>query len=214
MDKLFIYFVPPQDSDKVFAGSDQIFNDLGNSFNFQLIQSDHEQHDLIEANQPQKIFTLGGSSVSESFPVTYLNQKYEHDLLVIWFDAQSYQFFSNPAFSQLDPNQIILAGVKDLNQPITTASCHELKNGQLTYKILQKAKKNIYVHLNFNVLDLRELGQVSPPDQNSIPFETLASQIFQIKKDFNIVGVSIVEAEEMSQYQLDKVQKLILKVFE
>lgn len=214
MDKLFIYFAPSQDSKKIFAGSDQIFNDLGNSFNFQLIQSAHEQQELIKSGQPQKIFSLGGSSVSESFPLTYLNQKYQHDLLVIWFDTQNYQFFSDPDFSQLDPNQIILAGAKDLNQSVTTASCHELKNGQLTYKMLQKAKKNIYIHLNFNILDLRELGQASPPDQNSIPFETLTSQIFQIKKDFNIVGVSVVQAVEMSQYQLDKVQKLILKTFE
>ncbi|MFA5828827.1 MAG: hypothetical protein WC841_05740 [Candidatus Shapirobacteria bacterium] len=218
MDNLFVYFLqaPATGNDPVVCkGAEQILNSLGDSINFQKIShQSEEQRDLIELHQPLRIFTLGCSPQFEVTPITYLNQKYNQDFLVIWFDIRGYPFFTDPAFSQLDLNQIILAGVNDLGQSITTTSCHELKNGQLIYKILKKAKKNIYIHLNLNVLDPQELGSASRPDENGIPFEALISQIFQVKKDFNIVGISIVEAPTMTQYQLDKVNKLVLKTFE
>ena len=98
--------------------------------------------ELLFQNDYEKIFTIGGDCGVELAPVSYLNEKYNGDMAVIWFDAHgdlntpssspSKKFHGMPlrtllgegdepfirqCFSLLTTEQIILAGCRELDLP-------------------------------------------------------------------------------------------------
>lgn len=95
---------------------------------------------ILEAEQPDSIFMVGGTCAAEIAPVSYLNKRYDGDLTVLWLDAHgdlntpqtspSKHFHGMPlrallgesdphvlqhAFSKLDPSQVVLGGTRDLD---------------------------------------------------------------------------------------------------
>jgi arginase len=96
--------------------------------------------DRLSTEQPDKLFMIGGTCGSELVPVAYLNQCYQRDLAVLWFDAHgdlntpesspSGHFHGmvlrtllgdgDPILSEfvphpLSPSQVTLVGVRDLD---------------------------------------------------------------------------------------------------
>lgn len=96
--------------------------------------------DHLRASAPDVVVTIGGTCGVEAAPVAYLNERYEGDLAVVWFDAHG--DLNTPASSPsghfhgmvlrtltgdgppdyaralrrpLDPRQIFLAGTRDLD---------------------------------------------------------------------------------------------------
>ena len=95
----------------------------------------------IDAQQPQRIFTVAGTCGAELAPVSYLADRYRSDFAVVWLDAHG--DLNTPASSPsgrfhgmilrtllgdgpasavslvrrpLSPTQIVLAGVRDLDR--------------------------------------------------------------------------------------------------
>ncbi len=109
----------------------------------QILEQMQELHKKIETNHPASIFTLGGGCDAELAPISYLNQKYEGDFSVVWFDAHgdlnspesstTKHFHGMPlrillegghdeaidklCFSNITPEQVLLLGVRDLDPP-------------------------------------------------------------------------------------------------
>ncbi len=98
--------------------------------------------DQLHAEQPEKIFMIGGTCGSEIVPVAYLNQHYHRDMAVLWFDAHGDlntpesspsghfhgmvlrlllgdgdQRLSKFVPFPLSATQVTLAGVRDLDTP-------------------------------------------------------------------------------------------------
>lgn len=98
--------------------------------------------DRLHAEQPEKIFMIGGTCGSEIVPVAYLNQHYHQDMAVLWFDAHGDlntpesspsghfhgmvlrlllgdgdQRLSEFVPCPLSATQVTLAGVRDLDAP-------------------------------------------------------------------------------------------------
>ena len=44
---------------------------------------------VLLANDPNRIFTVGGTCACELAPVAFLNEKYDGDLALFWFDAHA-----------------------------------------------------------------------------------------------------------------------------
>lgn len=105
-----------------------------------ILQQLQKAVDLLSTAKPQKTFTIGGDCGVELAPVSYLNQRYDGDLAVIWLDAHgdlnmpasspSGHFHGMPlrclmgegddgivrqCFSVLEPDQVLLAGTRDLD---------------------------------------------------------------------------------------------------
>lgn len=97
---------------------------------------------ILKDNRPDRLITVGGDCGIELGPVSYLNQRYDGDLALIWFDAHgdlntpdsspSQRFHGMPVrcllgegddqivkrcFSRLELDQIVLAGTRDLDPP-------------------------------------------------------------------------------------------------
>lgn len=95
---------------------------------------------LLKETEPTTLQTLGGDCGLEIVPVSYLNQQYEGDLAVIWFDAhgdinnhhtspsknfhgmplqtllgEGHPDFTNLLFSRLLPEQLFYVGLRDVD---------------------------------------------------------------------------------------------------
>jgi arginase len=94
---------------------------------------------LLHEKQPKRVFTIGGDCASDTSAISYLNNLYEGDLLVLWFDAHadlntpasscSHKFHGMPLRlllgegvqnllnllpSTLHTNQILFTGLREL----------------------------------------------------------------------------------------------------
>ncbi len=251
MSKIFLYFPQWQGSGKtneIYTGASFLKSELGNEVQFTEINQPQTEDLETEHNvigyqrilknlesakailtdtRPDVIFTLGGDCGIEVCPVTYLNERYKSDLLVLWFDAHgdlntpksspSKTFHGMPlrmilgdgdlalmqnCFSVLSPNQIVLVGTRDLDQPeqqyvqdnsISLIEPKNLSLEKLNNIIEEKGKKNIYVHLDLDVIDPNELLDVKCPTANGISFDQVQQMLAHLKKNYNVVGGSIVE---------------------
>lgn len=95
---------------------------------------------IAKSEQPDRVFMIGGTCASEIAPISYLNQHYQKDLTVLWFDAHadlntpdtspSSHFhgmilrtllgegslqITDLVSSPLNASQVVLAGVRDLD---------------------------------------------------------------------------------------------------
>lgn len=100
---------------------------------------------IIQQYNPAKIFVIGGDCGVDVAPISFLNQKYNSDLAVVWIDAHgdlntpstspSKHFHGMPlrvllgegdeqiiqlSFSRLEPKQVFLVGGRDFDPPETS----------------------------------------------------------------------------------------------
>ncbi len=136
-----------------------------NIFSYDVILENFlEAKNIIEKHNPEKIFLLGGDCSTELSAVSWLNQKYQGDLLVIWFDAHgdlntpesslSHNLNGMPLrtllgdgdqtivanlFSILKIEQVILAGARDLDK----AEVDFIQETKLNYLPVENLKVNL-----------------------------------------------------------------------
>ena len=97
---------------------------------------------IIQKYNPSRIFVIGGDCGIDIAPISFLNQKYDGDLAVVWLDAHgdlntptsspSKHFHGMPlrvllgegdeqiidlSFSTLHPHQVFLVGARDFDSP-------------------------------------------------------------------------------------------------
>ena len=110
-------------------------------FGYQRIVSQLQQvHDLLKQEEPDTLFTLGGSCDANIPAAAYLNRRFAGDMTVLWFDSHgdlntplsspSKHFFGMPLRtllgdgddeiigslpSTLVPGQVVLMGARDLD---------------------------------------------------------------------------------------------------
>lgn len=111
---------------------------LGRSLLYNML---NQASDLLQAANPSQIFMMGGTCACEIAPISFLNEQYDEDLAIFWFDAHgdlntpetspSHRMHGMPLRSLLgegDPlilskverfvrtQQVALVGVRDLDQ--------------------------------------------------------------------------------------------------
>ncbi|MCM3082100.1 arginase family protein [Brevibacillus invocatus] len=158
-------------------------------FSTQILQQLKEAARVISEAKPGAIFTIGGDCGIEVAPVSYLNQIYDGDLAVVWLDAHgdldtpstspSKLFHGMPlrallgqgdeeilkqCFSTLSVDQVILAGVRDLDEPeesyiqqssmrVWTVKQLEEGSSELIEWINMRGFSHVYIHVDLDVLD-------------------------------------------------------------
>lgn len=161
-----------------------------------LLEQTKHFKNIIADNKLKKISTIGGDCGIEIIPISYLNKIYKEDICIIWIDAhadlntpnsspsktfhgmplrtllgEGNQKFIDLLFSTLEPKQICFVGLRDLDQPendyilrhnITTITDCQFENVQNKIKNF----KNVYVHLDLDVLDKSEFEFTMFPTSN------------------------------------------------
>jgi arginase len=181
---------------------------------------------LLETHKPERILTLGGDCGCDLAQITYLNKLYAGELNVVWLDAHadlntpesspSKHFHGMPlrsmlgegdsevlqqSFSQLEPDQIIFAGVRELDAPEQAfLEQHEMarvgvsdlrKNSNLLAN--EALSRNLYIHFDLDVLEPSEFDGTRYPTPNGVMLETVIDRIQALAQAYDIVGFALTE---------------------
>ncbi len=196
---------------------------------------------IISDYGPRRIFTIGGDCGIELAPISYLNNLYNGDLAVIWFDAHgdlntpalspSNKFHGMPlrfllgdgdksitgmCLSRLNPNQMVLAGCRELDPPeqeyIHSKNIRVIRADKLEklIKIVSTMGfNNIYIHLDLDVIDPECFPSVMCPSEKGIMFHNLMVILELLKKEINIIGFSVVEYKKSYGAHIGKLRDII-----
>lgn len=207
-----------------------------------ILEQTNSFRDIISKRRPEKVSTIGGDCGIEVIPVSYLNHIYQGDLCIIWIDAHadlntpesspSHTFHGMPLrtllgegnsqikellFSTIEPEQICFVGLRDIDKPekeyiaekniksISQCSFSDLKDKA-------EAFKNIYIHLDLDVLDKSEFEHTLFPTGNGFKIEAVLTLISAIKKSTNVVGMCITESNATHIEQLEPISKILEEI--
>ncbi len=204
----------------------------------------------IKQHKPEKIFTIGGDCGVELAPISYLNKNLNGNLGIIWFDAhgdlntpsssQSKEFHGIPLrtllgegdktlremiFSKLNPKQIFLVGVRELDTPeeeyikansINVFSVENLLGEDISLSGLIRARgfEKIYIHIDLDVLDPNEFPSVKCPTAQGLSSENLLKVIRQLKNIFSVVGASVVEFSPKEERNIGALKLVVSELFD
>jgi arginase len=194
-----------------------------------ILRQQQEEHHLVKEEAPDRIFSLGGDCGIEIVPVSWLNRRFGGKLGVFWLDAHgdlnspgsspSKHFHGMPlrfllggggpsaesfCFSHLDPSQVVMAGVRELDDPenrfiqesgiqVFTVAEIEADPDLLVRHVIQQGMRDVYLHIDLDVLDPVEFPYLKCPAPGGMRVETLLSAIGSLKTDCNVVGFSVLE---------------------
>ncbi len=123
-------------------------------------------------------------------------------------------------FSNISPNQVFLVGGRDYDhaeleyikkEEINTYSVSQvtMENETLIELIQRNGFKNIYVHIDLDVLDPHFFPYVKCPTKDGLSFETLKKTISALNNRFATVGISVVEYSPLRGSGIDYIEKLL-----
>lgn len=197
-------------------------------------------HELIKKEQPEKIFTIGGDCGIELIPVSYLNKRYEN-LGLIWFDAHadantpessnSKNFHGMPlrqlcgegdkalgklCFSTIQPNQILYAGLRDIDEPekrwIKKQDIFHSAKAEIA-PFLERLKsqniQNLYIHFDVDALNSEEYGNALLPIHDGLKITQAVKLIKILEKEFKVVGTSLTEVTASNQQELAPIKPIL-----
>jgi len=199
---------------------------------------------ILEREQPVTTFMIGGTCASEIAPVSYLNELYDGNLAVLWFDAHgdlntphsspskhfhgmplrtllgdSNKQVLNETFSVIKPQQAYVLGGRDFDESeqvfIEKSGIHHFEpNDLLDPEVLIRSIKdagfkNLYVHVDLDVLEPSEFPHMLLPIAEGVGVGTLLHTISKLKEHFKIVGSSIVEYVPNGQDDYLTIDKII-----
>ncbi len=123
-------------------------------------------------------------------------------------------------FSTISPNQIILVGGRDYDQAeqeyiekekIGNFSVSQVsKDCRRIIELIQSMGfNNLYIHIDLDVLDPGYFPYVKCPTKNGLSFETLIKTISELKGNFPVVGLGIVEYVADGDTGIENIKELL-----
>lgn len=123
-------------------------------------------------------------------------------------------------FSTLLPSQIILLGGRDLDDAeiqyieernIELLEVHDIETNihSVLDAITLKGLKNIYIHIDLDVIDPQEFPHVPAPALGGLRIETLSSLLKILPERFNILGLSLVEYQPSEKQAVKILEEII-----
>jgi arginase len=194
---------------------------------------------IITDSKPDKISTIGGDCAIELMPVSYLNKIYQEDLCIIWIDAhadlntpesspsktfhgmplrtllgEGNEKFISLLFSTIKPEQICYVGLRDLDEAeseyIIQHDISTITDCQFE-KVQTKIKnfKNVYIHLDLDVLDKSEYEFSMFPTNIGSSVSDVAELVRKIKSNHHVVGFCITESTATTLEQLNTIKPIL-----
>jgi arginase len=195
---------------------------------------------IIAENKLERISTIGGDCGIEVVPISYLNKIYQGDICIVYIDAHAdintpesspskafhgmplrtllgdgNEKFVNLLFSTIKPEQICYVGLRDMDEPeseyVSNHNMTIIADCQFS-NVQNKVKnfKNVYIHLDFDVLDIAEFEySLFPTTSKGLLIDDVARLITELKKNTNVVGFCITECTATEIEQLDKIKPIL-----
>ena len=205
-----------------------------------IIKRFNEALDLFNESSPSKIITVGGSCGTEAAPVSYLNNLYDGEIAVVWFDAhgdlntpksspsghfhgmilrtllgEGPQEFIKNIKKPLLSKQVFMAGVRELDkeeQDYIKKSDITLGqvNNNLIDLILNAGFSKVYIHIDVDVLNPKDFSDMLMPTKGGPSCLELSKCLSLLSKKLDVVGVGVVEYCGEEK----KSSKIILKILQ
>lgn len=183
----------------------------------------------ITKENPETVFTIGGGCDSDVASISHLNEIAKGDMTLLYFDAhgdlntpessESKYFYGMPLrtllgdgdekfvdslFSTLSPSQVIMLGIRDLDQAeldyikeqnisVLAVETIEQDIENVIRMVKEKNHKNIYIHIDLDVLDPEEFPYVPVPAPGGLKSNTLIKLLKRLQEEFNIIGFGLLE---------------------
>jgi arginase len=180
---------------------------------------------IIDREQPDTIFTIGGGCDADILSLTYTNAKTEGDMTLVYLDAhgdihtpessETKRFYGMPLrvamgegdeaivnlnYSNLNKSQLVMLGVRDLDkaekiyipsQDISVFGVSDVeKNIKAVADIIRsKGSRNLYVHIDLDVLDPDEFPYTPLPVPDGMEIRTLMELLKVLDEEFCIKGM-------------------------
>ena len=184
---------------------------------------------ILELHKPERLNVLGGDCGVAFVPITYLNAIHADEVAVIWLDAHadintpasspSKHFhgmvlraalgetdaeFLSFAARPIRPDQVFLAGVRDLDAPeldfVEQAGIRRFDSSTLNAKpetlvqaVLEAGFNKVNVHLDFDAFDPNDLDLTRFPTPNGLTLETVIHVLEHTQTELELVGLTLTE---------------------
>jgi arginase len=220
------------------VSTDRNLNIKNNIYGYDVILNQlKDAKQVLNNNNPEKIFTIGGGCGVEVPILSYLANKYA-DFDVFWFDAHGdlNTPFSSPSnyyhgmplrfllediknseisklIYNINPNNLFMIGLRDLDdEEIKYIKENKIKIIAIdeinTLGNRIKKGRYGYIHIDLDVLDPGEYPNVKYPVKNGLSVDKLYNTINLINNNYEIIGLSILESIETNLSNLDKIDCL------
>lgn len=121
--------------------------------------------------------------------------------------------------SLLTPSQVIMAGTRELDpaeevfikeKSLTCASVEDMKSdmGLLVQMITSKGYRNVYAHIDLDVLYPDKYPWVQCPTEGGLDAGELMALLRDLKEELNLVGVSMLELRPAENMDICPLQEL------
>lgn len=121
--------------------------------------------------------------------------------------------------SRLRPSQVLLAGSRDLDPPeqayieanrVTSLPIAAVAEADtLVACIRERKSRNLYVHLDLDVLEPKDFPHLLIPTPGGVKFAELLEALGRLRAEFSIVGSSIVEYVPVRGGDPERMQRLV-----
>ncbi len=118
--------------------------------------------------------------------------------------------------SKLISHQIVMVGCRELDSPeekfIYEKNIQVLNanHSQTLIDVIRARRfKNLYIHVDLDVVDPKCFPSVMCPTKNGISLDTLMGSLKLLKKEFNLVGFSVVEYKQSDGSYIEKLREIV-----
>ncbi|GAB3440334.1 hypothetical protein GCM10027570_05680 [Streptomonospora sediminis] len=207
-----------------------------------LAETTRRMRERLTRRDPARILTLGGDCTSDLAAAQHLAARHPA-MTVYWIDAhgdlntptespsglahgmalrtllgEGHPDLTGPARTALSPQQVVLAGVRDLDPPeqayiaantITALPPAALAADPERPTAGRPARSPAYVHLDIDVCDPLEIPAVSLPTPGGPATTTLTRTLAAIAAHHTIVGIAITEYAPVIEHDQDRLTALL-----
>ncbi|MBX3084174.1 MAG: arginase family protein [Anaerolineae bacterium] len=212
-----------------------------------ILRQQRAANDIIRQATPDRILTVGGDCGIEIAPISYLNSRYPADeFAVLWIDAHgdlntpqsspSRHFHGMPlrillgegdpeivtaCFSTLKPEQVVLAGTRDLDPPeaayiqgrLTVFTVDQMKDEMIIHYLRGRGVRRVFVHLDTDALDPNDFPDTKVPTPGGVRLKTLIEFLTKVRQQFDVVGFTITEFVGSKPAGLARVKQIVQAVW-
>ncbi|MUL40683.1 arginase family protein [Streptomonospora sp. PA3] len=207
-----------------------------------LAQTTRRMRQRLDHRNPSRILTLGGDCACDLAAAQHLTRRHP-DLTVYWVDAhgdlntpaqspsglahgmalrtllgEGHPDLTDPAGPALRPDQIVLAGVRDLDPPersyisanaVTAVEPARLADAPDHLTAGRRAGSPAYIHLDLDVCEPLEMPAVAVPTPGGPGVAAVARALAAVAAHHRIAGVAVTEYAPVIEHGEQRIADLL-----
>lgn len=121
--------------------------------------------------------------------------------------------------STLLPSQVVMMGIRDLDVaeqsyiakssiPVLSVADMEQRSDTVMDAIRNAGSKNLYIHIDLDVLEPKQFPYVPLPAPNGLHMDTLQQLLLTLQAEFTVVGLGLVEYKPTGKQRFELFEEI------